>query len=141
MKLTLDEILKLDVELNGVQGDTEKKGINSLKLSLKMKYRLHELNKIIKETKETFETLKNELIIKYGKEIEGGGYSIEQFSDETRTALSENFINFLTELDTLSKEEKTLTFKKFTFDDLGDLEIEGNIEVFFKLIEDDEIDS
>jgi len=141
MKLTLDEILKLDVELNGVQSDTEKKGINSLKLSLKMKYRLHELNKIIKETKETFETLKNELIIKYGKEIEGGGYSIEQFSDETRTALSENFINFLTELDTLSKEEKTFTFKKFTFDDLGDLEIEGNIEVFFKLIEDDEIDS
>ncbi len=141
MKLTLDEILKLDVELNGVQGDTDKKGINSLKLSLKMKYRLHELNKIIKETKETFETLKNELIIKYGKEIEGGGYSIEQFSDETRTALSENFINFLTELDTLSKEEKTFTFKKFTFDDLGDLEIEGNIEVFFKLIEDDEIDS
>lgn len=141
MKLTLDEILKLDVELNGVQGDTEKKGINSLKLSLKMKYRLHELNKIIKETKETFETLKNELIIKYGKEIEGGGYSIEQFSDETRTSLSENFINFLTELDTLSKEEKTFTFKKFTFDDLGDLEIEGNIEVFFKLIEDDEIDS
>lgn len=141
MKLTLDEILKLDVELNGVQSDTEKKGINSLKLSLKMKYRLHELNKIIKETKETFETLKNELIIKYGKEIEGGGYSIEQFSDETKTALSENFINFLTELDTLSKEEKTFTFKKFTFDDLGDLEIEGNIEVFFKLIEDDEIDS
>ncbi len=140
MKLTLDEILKLDFELNGLPSDTEKRGINSLKLSLKVKYRLFELNKIIKETKETFETLKNELIMKYGKEVEGGGYSIEQFVDEDRTVLNGDFINFVNELSTLSKEEKEFTFKKLSINDLGDLETEEDIQVFFKLIEDEDLE-
>ena len=76
MKLTLNEIVQLDYELNGMSyikdgvHTTLSQGILKQKTSMKNKLYFQRLNKLVKEEVKIFEDTKKELFEKLGKQKE-----------------------------------------------------------------------
>ncbi len=86
ISLKLLEFYQLDSELNGVvnqsTGEQLSTGLLSENLKLTTKYWLTELAKKITVEKQAIESLKDELIKKYGEVNESGGYSISLYLTE-----------------------------------------------------------
>jgi hypothetical protein len=144
ISLKLHEILTLDAELNGAKnqqtGEVTIKGLANEKLSLVVKYHMNELSKKVASEKQSVETLREELIKKLGTE-EDGQVFIKMYDEEkdeegnvVSRSLSENFIEFNKEYETLLSEIKELEYRPFELSELASIETEENYEIFFKLI-------
>jgi hypothetical protein len=134
----------LDAELNGAKnqqtGEVTIKGLANEKLSLVVKYHMNELSKKVASEKQSVETLREELIKKLGTE-EDGQVFIKMYDEEkdeegnvVSRSLSENFIEFNKEYETLLSEVKELEYRPFELSELASIETEENYEIFFKLI-------
>ena len=144
ISLKLHEILTLDAELNGAKnqqtGEVTIKGLANEKLSLVVKYHMNELSKKVAAEKQSVETLREELIKKLGTE-EDGQVFIKMYDEEKdeegnviSRSLTENFLEFNKEYDTLLNEIKELEYRPFELSELASIETEANYDVFFKLI-------
>jgi len=144
ISLKLHEILTLDAELNGVKnqqtGEVTIKGLANEKLSLVVKYHMNELSKKVAIEKQSVDTLREELIKKLGTEEDGQVFikMYDEVKDEegniVSRSLTENFIEFNKEYDTLLNEVKELEYRPFELSELASIETEANYDVFFKLI-------
>ena len=144
ISLKLHEILTLDAELNGAKnqqtGEVTIKGLANEKLSLVVKYHMNELSKKVAAEKQSVETLREELIKKLGTEEDGQVFikMYDEVLDEegniVSRSLTENFLEFNKEYDTLLNEVKELEYRPFELSELASIETEENYEVFFKLI-------
>ena len=144
ISLKLHEILTLDAELNGAKnqqtGEVTIKGLANEKLSLVVKYHMNELSKKVAVEKQSVETLREELIKKLGTEEDGQVFikMYDEVLDEegniVSRSLTENFLEFNKEYDTLLNEVKELEYRPFELSELASIETEENYEVFFKLI-------
>jgi len=144
ISLKLHEILTLDAELNGAKnqqtGEVTIKGLANEKLSLVVKYHMNELSKKVAVEKQSVETLREELIKKLGTEEDGQVFikMYDEVKDEegniVSRSLTENFLEFNKEYDTLLNEVKELEYRPFELSELASVETEENYDIFFKLI-------
>ena len=144
ISLKLHEILTLEAELNGAKnqqtGEVTLKGLANQKLGIVTKYHINELSKKVQTEKESIDKLREELIKKLGTE-EDGQVFIKMYDEEkdeegnvVSRSLSENFIEFNKEYETLLSEVKELEYRPFELSELASIETEENYEIFFKLI-------
>jgi hypothetical protein len=144
ISLKLHEFLTLEAELFGVKnqqtGEVTSKGLLNEKLSLVSKFWLNELGKKVAAEKESVEKLREELIKKLGTEEEGQVFikMYDEVKDEegntVSRSLTSNFIEFNQEYEKLLSEEKELEYRSFDLSELANVETEGNLNVFFKLV-------
>jgi hypothetical protein len=144
ISLKLHEFLTLETELFGVKnqqtGEVTSKGLLNEKLSLVAKFWLNELGKKVASEKESVEKLREELIKKLGTEEDGQVFikMYDEVKDEegntVSRSLTSNFIEFNQEYEKLLSEEKDLEYRPFDLSELANVETEGNLNVFFKLI-------
>jgi len=144
ISLKLHEFLTLEAELFGVKnqqtGEVTSKGLLNEKLSLVAKFWLNELGKKVATEKESVEKLREELIKKLGTEEDGQVFikMYDEVKDEegnvVSRSLTSNFIEFNQEYDKLLSEEKEIEYRPFELSELANVETEGNLNVFFKLV-------
>ena len=101
---------------------------------------MNELSKKVAAEKQSVETLREELIKKLGTEEDGQVFikMYDEVLDEegniVSRSLTENFLEFNKEYDTLLSEVKELEYRPFELSELASIETEANYDVFFKLI-------
>jgi hypothetical protein len=133
VKLTLGEILDLDIELSGYvnpeNGEQILSGLLSQKLSLITKFKLTELRDLIAPFKKNVEDLKNDIIKSKGEEKDGT-VSIPMMIDEVVNPV---FIEFQEEYTKLLSEEKELEISELKIEDF-DIVTNESYNTFFKII-------
>ena len=150
--LTLGEIYTLEAELNGSTnqqtGEVILKGLLSHKLSLLQKYWLTDLSTQLQEVKKTVDTLRNDMIVKYGEKNDQGNYSIPitidkkdengiVMVDDNNNPLKElnpKFQEFNSEMNTLLEETREMNHYAFTIESFEKIETEESYNVLFKKI-------
>jgi hypothetical protein len=141
IKLSLNEALSLEFELNGeVNPQTKEVIFNGLlaeKMSLKTKYWLTKLSDKLSSEKKTILGLRDDLIKKYGKEKEDGSVEVKPFLDEENKELNPEFTKFSQEMNELLLEEKEFDYNPIPLDDLADISTEGRYNLIFKLVKED----
>lgn len=140
IKLTLNEALLLEVELNGAVNPQNNEvifgGLLSEKMSLKTKYWLTKLSDKVASEKKTIEGLRDDLIKKYGKEEEGNIY-IKPFLDEEGKEVNPDFEKFSEEMGALLGEEKEFDYNPISLKELSDVSSNGRYSLIFKLVKED----
>lgn len=133
VKLTLGEILNLDIELSGYvnpeNGEQILSGLLSQKLSLITKFKLTELRDLIAPLKKNVEDLKNDIIKSKGEEKDGT-VSIPMMIDEVVNPV---FIEFQEEYGKLLSEEKELEISELKIEDF-DIITNESYNTLFKII-------
>ena len=141
IKLTLQEIYKLDTELNGFvnpsTGEILSLGLLNEKLSLPTKYWLTDLVKTTSSEKFIIDQLKEDLITKYGTKDKDNIFEIEVWTDETKTEFNPSYIQYQQEFNTLLQEVIEIEYHEFKLDDFKNIETSDNYIVFYKLIQVD----
>ena len=141
IKLTLQEIYKLDTELNGYAnqstGEILSLGLLNEKLSLPTKYWLTDLAKKTSSEKLVIDQLKEDLIAKYGTKDKDNIFEIEVWTDETKTDFNPLYIQYQQEFSTLLQEEKEIEYHEFKLNDFKNIETSNNYVIFYKLIQVD----
>ena len=144
--LKLGDVLQLESEINGFvnpqDGVEVYKGFTKQNLSIILKYELKELGEILKSERTKIESLRDELIIKYGEQDENGGTLVKMYNetkDEEGNVVSRivnpNYIEFDKEYGTLLEQEKEIEYPEITKDDLKEAgKSSDNYIVLFKLI-------
>jgi hypothetical protein len=140
IKLSLNDALSLEFELNGAVNPQTKEvifnGLLAEKMSLKTKYWLTKLSDKLGSEKKTIEGLRDDLIKKFGKEEEGQIF-IKPFLDEEGKEQNPDFISFSKEMNDLLLEEKEFDYNPIPLDDLAEISTEGRYNLIFKLIKED----
>jgi hypothetical protein len=133
VKLTLGEILNLDIELSGYvnpeNGEQILNGLFSQELSLVTKFKLSELRDLIAPLKKNVEELKNDIIKSKGEEKDGS-VSIPMMIDDVVNPV---FLEFQEEYNKLISEEKELEISEFKIEDF-DIVTNESYNTFFKII-------
>ena len=150
IKLTLQEIYKLDTELNGFvnpsTGETLSLGLLSEDLNLPTKYWLTDLAKKTSSEKLIIEQFKEDLIIKHGSQDENGNFSLNMWINEKKdesdniinpAELNPLFVQFQEEFNTLLQEVKEIEHHEFKLKEFNDVKSRDNYTVFYKLIQVD----
>lgn len=141
IKLTLQEIYKLDSELNGfvnqLTGEILSLGLLNEKLSLPIKYWLTDLAKRTLSEKLIIDQLKEDLIVKYGIKDKNDNFEIPVWTDESKTDFNPLYIQFQEEFSILLQEEKEFEYHEFKLEDFKNIETSDNYIVFYKLIQVD----
>jgi hypothetical protein len=150
IKLTLQEIYKLDTELNGFAnpqtGETLSLGLLSEKLSLPTKYWLTDLSKKTSSEKSIIDQFKEDLIIRYGSQDENGNFSISMWINEKKdennniinpAELNPLFVQFQDEFNILLQEVKEIEYHDFKLEEFNDVKTSDNYTIFYKLIQID----
>jgi hypothetical protein len=154
--LKLFEFYNLDAELNGAvnqqTGAKISSGLLQEKLPLVTKYWLSDLGKKVAAEKAAIEELKNDLIKKYGKADDKGGFTIPMIIDEldekgeivksinedgsevSKKMLNPDFQSFEKEFNELLQTEKDLEYKGFKLTDFEKVETSENYETFFRMV-------
>lgn len=140
IKLSLNDALSLEFELNGATNPETKKvifnGLLSEKMSLKTKYWLTKLSDKLTSEKKTIEELRNDLIKKYGKE-ENGQVFIKTFLDEETKEINPDWTSFSKEVSELLSEEKEFDYNPIPLEDLAEISSEGRYNLIFKLVKEE----
>lgn len=144
--LKLGDVLQLESEINGYvnpQDGTEVyKGFTKQNLSIILKYELKELGEVLKAERTKVESLRDELILKYGEQDENGGTLVKMYNetkDDEGNVISRmvnpSYIEFDKEYGTLLDQEKEIEYPEITKDDLKEAgKSSDNYIVLFKLI-------
>ena len=143
-KLTIDQILQLDAEINGFtnpqSGEVVYEGFVKQPLSILLKYELTELSNRLKEERETVDSLRNELIEKYGEKTEDGGIQItptieEKKGKKTETVRNPKYVEFIEEYNKLLQKEIEVAHPEITKEDLKDAgKTKDQYNILFKLV-------
>jgi hypothetical protein len=141
IKLTLQEIYKLDTELNGfanqATGEILSLGLLNEKLSLPTKYWLTNLAKIALSEKLVIDQLKEDLIAKYGSKDKNDNFEIHIWTDETKTEFNPLYIQLQQEFNILLQEVKEIEYHEFKLEEFNDVKTSDNYTIFYKLIQID----
>jgi hypothetical protein len=148
--LSLQEIYKLDSELNGFvnqeTGEILSLGLLSENLSLPTKYWLTDLTKKTSIEKLIIDQLKENLIVKYGSQDENGNISLNMWINEEKdesgniinpAELNPLFIQFQEEFNSLLQEVKEIEYHEFKLEEFKDVKTSDNYIIFYKLIQVD----
>lgn len=140
IKLSLNDALSLEFELNGATNPETKQvifnGLLSEKMSLKTKYWLTKLSDKLTSEKKTIEELRNDLIKKYGTE-ENGQVFIKTFLDEEKKEINPDWTSFSKEVSELLSEEKEFDYNPIPLEDLAEISSEGRYNLIFKLVKEE----
>jgi hypothetical protein len=143
--LTLGEIRQLGDEINGLlnkeNGSVIYEGFLNQKISVLLKYELTDLSEFLEKEKSKIESIKDELILKYGVQ-DDRGTKLEMWlidkDDEGKIIskkLNPKYIEFDEEMSKLMMVEKEIEYPDITKDDLKNIgETKDNYQVLFKLI-------
>lgn len=143
--LTLGEIRQLGDEINGLlnkeNGSVIYEGFLNQKISVLLKYELTDLSEFLEKEKSKIESIKDELILKYGVQ-DDRGTKLEMWlidkDDEGKILskkLNPKYIEFDEEMSKLMMVEKEIEYPDITKDDLKNIgETKDNYQVLFKLI-------
>lgn len=144
--LRLGDILQLESEINGFTnpetGKQVYEGFIKQNLSIMLKYELTELSEFLTKERKKVETLRDELIKKYGEEDGKGGIMVKMI-DETKddegnvisSKFNENYLKFDEEYATLLNNEKEIEYPEITKNDLKEAgKSNDDYRVLFKLI-------
>jgi deoxyhypusine synthase len=146
ISLKLADFYQLDTELNGIinqkTGEKIVDGLLSEKLKLTTKYWLTELAKKVSAEKSAIESLREDLIKKYGEANKDGRLGISMYLDIVKdkegnianSKLNPKFIEFQNDFNILLQETKELEYKPVSFNELENIESNNNYPVFFQLI-------
>lgn len=140
IKLSLNDALSLEFELNGANNPETKQvifnGLLSEKMSLKTKYWLTKLSDKLTSEKKTIEELRNDLIKKYGKEVDGQIF-VKTYLDEERKEINPDYTKFSEEIYELLLEEKEFDYNPIPLEDLAEISSEGRYNLIFKLVKEE----
>lgn len=140
IKLSLNDALSLEFELNGATNPETKQvifnGLLSEKMSLKTKYWLTKLADKLTSEKKTIEELRNDLIKKYGTE-ENGQVFIKTFLNEETKEINPDWTSFSKEVSELLSEEKEFDYNPIPLEDLAEISSEGRYNLIFKLVKEE----
>jgi hypothetical protein len=140
IKLSLNDALSLEFELNGATNPETKQvifnGLLSEKMSLKTKYWLTKLSDKLTSEKKTIEELRNDLIKKYGTE-ENGQVFIKTFLNEETKEINPDWTSFSKEVSELLSEEKEFDYNPIPLEDLAEISSEGRYNLIFKLVKEE----
>ena len=141
IQLSLQEIYKLDSELNGFvnqeTGEILSLGLLSENLSLPTKYWLTNLAKRTSSEKSIINQLKEDLIVKYGTKDKNDNFEIPVWTDETKTNFNPLYIQFQEEFNGLLQEVKEIEYHEFKLEEFNDVKTSDNYIIFYKLIQVD----
>ena len=141
IQLSLQEIYKLDSELNGFAnqetGEILSLGLLSENLSLPTKYWLTNLAKRTSSEKSIINQLKEDLIVKYGTKDKNDNFEIPVWTDETKTNFNPLYIQFQEEFNGLLQEVKEIEYHEFKLEEFNDVKTSDNYIIFYKLIQID----
>jgi hypothetical protein len=141
IQLSLQEIYKLDSELNGFAnqetGEILSLGLLSENLSLPTKYWLTNLAKKTSSEKSIINQLKEDLIVKYGTKDKNDNFEIPVWTDETKTNFNPLYIQFQEEFNGLLQEVKEIEYHEFKLEEFNDVKTSDNYIIFYKLIQID----
>ena len=144
--LKLGDVLQLESEINGYvnpQDGTEVyKGFTKQNLSIILKYELKELGEVLKGERTKVESLRDELILKYGEQDEKGGIMVKMYNetkdDEGNVigkTINPQYVEFDKEYGTLLDQEKEIEYPEITIVDLKEAgKSSDNYIVLFKLV-------
>lgn len=124
VKLTLNELLILDRELNGLldpkTGTIIIRGVLSHKMDIIAKYRLSKIAKIINDEKELHNVVRTELIKNYGTEENGQIIPPDQKikNEEGIEIDNPKYLELIKEIEKLGQEVKEIEFPEINVDDL-----------------------
>lgn len=105
------------------------------KLSMTTKYWLNSLLKNIKTETENSNNIKNELIKKWGKEVDGNfSIDVKIKNEEGQDILNPDILKFQEEFLPVLNIEKELEYKEFNIEDFKDVSSEGYYPIFYKLL-------
>lgn len=146
-KLTIDQILQLDAEINGFtnpqSGDLIYEGFMKQPLSILLKYELSEFSTKLKDERTKVDGLRNDLIEKYGEKTEDGNIQIlptmeEKDGEETKTVENPKYTTFMKEYDELLNKEIELEHPEITKEDLKEAgKTKDQYNILFRLIKKD----
>lgn len=141
IKLKLQEIYKLDGEINGFvnpsTGEMLSFGLLREKLNLPTKYWLTDLAKRTSSEKLIIDQLKEDLIVKYGTKDKNGNFEILVWVDKDDSKFNPLYLKFQEELNILLQEEKEIEHHEFKLEDFKNIETSDNYSIFYKLIQVD----
>lgn len=149
IKLSLTEILQLEGELNGYtnpeNGEQIYQGFLKQSLPILLKYELSELSESLLNEKKKVDTLRDELIKKYGEDKGNGEVFVRTFDEITDNngnivskKFNENFLKFEDEFLKLLNKEKEIEYPKITKEDIKESgKSKDNYKILFKLIKKD----
>lgn len=145
LSLSNAEVLQLDQELNGFFDQVARKQVNGLlsePLPIKTKYWLERINSQITARKASIEKLRNEIVEKLGEEIDGVKQiplTIEEGKGKDKKIVQNPKIKeFTEEFGKVLDEVEDLDIPTLTIDDLGTASTEVRLNVFMKLVEEQE---
>lgn len=144
--LKLGDILQLESEINGFTnpntGEQLLKGFLKQNLSIILKYELSELGETLSKERKKIESLRDELIQKYGEADDKGGVMVKMTLEEkdengevTSTIINPKYMEFDKEYGTLLSQDKEIEYPEITKDDLREAgKTNDQYVVLFKLI-------
>lgn len=144
--LKLGDILQLESEINGFTnpntGEQLLKGFLKQNLSIILKYELSELGETLSKERKKIESLRDELIQKYGEADDKGGVMVKmtlEKKDENgeviSTIINPKYVEFDKEYGTLLSQDKEIEYPEITKDDLREAgKTNDQYVVLFKLI-------
>lgn len=135
IKLKLLEFLELENELIKTEHS-----LLSQKIPMTVKFWLNSLLKNVQIETENCENIKNELIKKYGKEVDGNivvEFKIKNSYGEE--IISDDFLKFNEEYQPVLNIERELEYREFKIEDFKEVHSEGYYPVFYRLISDPEL--
>ena len=146
ISLKLGDILQLESEINGYTnpntGEQVLKGFLKQNLSIILKYELSELGEMLSKERKKVESLRDELIQKYGESDDNGGVMVKMYDEEKdddgnvlTAVLNPKYVEFDKEYGTLLNQEKEIEYPEITKDDLREAgKTNDQYKVLFKLI-------
>jgi hypothetical protein len=144
--LKLGDVLQLESEINGYvepqSGDQIYEGFTKQNLSIILKYELSDFSTTLKTERTKIDSLRDELIKKYGEDDGKGGLWVKmhnEVKDEEGgvigKVLNPNYLEFDKEYGTLLNQEIELEYPEITKQDLKDAgKTKDKYTVLFKLI-------
>jgi hypothetical protein len=144
--LKLGDVLQLESEINGYTepqtGEQIFEGFSKQNLSIILKYELSDFSTELKAERSKVETLRDELIKKYGEEDGNGGILVKMYNevkdDEgnvTGKVINPQYIEFDNEYGVLLNQEIEIEYPEITKEDLKDAgKTKDKYQVLFKLI-------
>lgn len=144
--LKLGDVLQLESEINGYTepqtGEQVYEGFSKQNLSIILKYELSDFSTTLKSERTKVETLRDELIKKYGEEDGNGGILVKMYNevkdDEgnvTGKVINPQYLEFDKEYGVLLNQEIEIEYPEITVQDLKEAgKTKDKYQVLFKLI-------
>jgi hypothetical protein len=144
--LKLGDVLQLESEINGYtdpqNGEQVFEGFSKQNLSIILKYELSDFSTELKGERSKVETLRDELIKKYGEDDGNGGILVKMYNevkdDEgnvTGKVVNPQYLEFDKEYGVLLNQEIEIEYPEITKEDLKDAgKTKDKYQVLFRLI-------